>query len=271
MKILFFGDIMGRSGRDALAKHLPPLLAQHQPDFVIANAENAAAGYGLTMKIAADLFALGIHVLTTGNHVWDQKELLSSIDQEERILRPINFPKDTPGRGFVIARNANGKKILVINVMGRLFMDAMDDPFATTKACIDAHPLGKAADLILVDVHAEASSEKQAMGHYLDGKVSAVVGSHTHVPTADARVLPNGTAFQTDSGMCGDYDSVIGMVKEKSVAKMVRKYSFDRLGPAEGEGTICGCLIETDDKTGLATRITPIMAGGVLGAARAAS
>lgn len=265
MKILFFGDIMGRAGRDALARHLPALQAELQPDFIVANAENAAAGYGLTLKIAHELFALGIHALTTGNHVWDQKELLTAIADEPRILRPINFPKHTPGAGFTILQSPSGKTCLVINTMGRLFMDAMDDPFATTLACVEAHPLGQKVNAILLDMHAEASSEKQAIAHYLDGKVTGVVGSHTHVPTADARILSHGTAYVTDTGMCGDYDSVIGMVKEKSVAKMVRKYSLERLAPAEGEGTVCGTLIEADDKTGLAVRITSIMRGGVLG------
>lgn len=264
MKILFFGDVMGRSGREALARHLPALRALHAPDFVVANAENAAAGYGLTVKLAAEFFACGVDVLTTGNHVWDQKELLTQIDNEPRILRPCNFPKGTPGKGHYVASNKEGKNLLVIHVMGRLFMDAMDDPFASTLACLEPYALGKQVQAVLVDVHAEASSEKQAMGCFLDGKVTAVVGTHTHVPTADDRILPGGTAFQTDVGMCGDYDSVIGMKKDMSVAKMIRKYSFERLAPAEGEGTLCGALIESDDATGLAKAITPIRMGGVL-------
>lgn len=265
MKILFFGDIMGRSGRDALAAHLPGLKTRLAPDFIVANAENAAAGYGLTRKIADDLFALGIHALTTGNHVWDQKELLTFIHEEPRILRPANFPKDTPGNGSILISGAQGKKLLVVNIMGRLFMDAMDDPFAAASSAVEKCTLGKNADAILIDMHAEASSEKQAIAHYVDGKATAVVGTHTHVPTADARILSHGTAYQTDVGMCGDYDSVIGMKKETSVAKMVRKYSFERLSPAEGDGTVCGCLIESDDKTGLARSITPVRVGGLLG------
>ncbi|NDE90842.1 MAG: TIGR00282 family metallophosphoesterase [Alphaproteobacteria bacterium] len=264
MKFLFFGDIMGRAGRDALAQHLPALQAEHKPDFIVANAENAAAGYGLTLKIAADLFNLGIDVLTTGNHVWDQKELLSTIGNEPRILRPCNFPKDTPGSGSFVAQSKSGKKLLVINVMGRLFMDAMDDPFVATSECVAAHTLGKTVDGILIDVHCEASSEKQAIGHLFDGRVTAVLGTHTHVPTADDRILAKGTAFQTDTGMCGDYDSVIGMKKDLSVARMMRKYSFERLTPAEGEGTVCAALVESDDKTGLAKSITTIRMGGVL-------
>lgn len=264
MKILFFGDVMGRSGREALAAHLPQLKASLQPDFILANAENAAAGYGLTLKIAHEFFALGVDALTTGNHVWDQKELLTTIGNEPRILRPCNFPKAAPGHGHAVLVNRAGQKLLLINVMGRLFMDAMDDPFARVDEIVSANPLGKNVNAIFVDVHAEASSEKQAIAHFLDGKVSAVVGTHTHVPTADDRILPGGTAYQTDVGMCGAYDSVIGMQKEKAVAKMVRKYAFERLAPADGPGTLCGTLVTVDDATGLATAITPIRAGGVL-------
>ncbi len=265
MKILFFGDIMGRSGRDALAAQLPQLKSRYQPDFIVANAENAAAGYGLTRKIADDLFALGCDVLTTGNHVWDQKELLSLIGDEPRILRPANYPKSTPGAGHYVAVNKAGKKLAVVNIMGRLFMDAMDDPFAAAEEAIATYTMPQKVDALLIDMHAEASSEKQAIAHLVDGRATAVVGTHTHVPTADARILTNGTAYQTDAGMCGDYDSVIGMKKEASVAKMVRKYSFERLSPAEGEGTVCGILIESDDKTGLARSIQPVRAGGLLG------
>lgn len=264
MNIVFFGDIMGRSGREAVQRHLPEVRARFKPDFIIANGENAAAGYGLTVKIAAELFALGVDAITTGNHVWDQKELLSQIEREPRILRPCNYPKGTPGKGHYIARNKHGQQLLVLHVMGRLFMDALDDPFAALQACLEGHSLGKSVGAIMVDVHAEASSEKQAIGHFLDGKVSAVLGSHTHVPTADAHILPHGTAYQTDAGMCGDYDSVIGMKKELAVAKMVRKYSFERLSPAEKDGTLCGVCVVTEDATGLALSITPVRIGGVL-------
>jgi metallophosphoesterase (TIGR00282 family) len=264
MKIAFFGDIMGRSGRDALAQHLPAIKAAFAPDFIIVNAENAAAGYGLTLKIAQELFAMGADVLTTGNHVWDQKELLSAIESYPNILRPCNYPKGTPGRGHVMVSHVSGKKLLVINVMTRLFMDAMDDPFAATAECIKDVTIGKSVQGIFVDVHGEASSEKQAMAHYLDGRVTAVIGTHTHVPTADDRVLPGGTAYQTDAGMCGDYDSVIGMKKDMSVSKMTKKFSLERLTPAEGEGTVCGVVIESDDKTGLAKSIIPIRMGGTL-------
>lgn len=264
MKLLFFGDIMGRSGREALARHLPGLRSRHAPDFIIANAENAAAGYGLTKKLADELFGTGIDALTTGNHVWDQKELLSNIADLPRVLRPCNFPEGAPGAGSVLLTNKAGKKLLVVNVMGRLFMEAMDDPFASCEKAIAATPLGKGADAILIDAHCEASSEKQALGVHFDGRVTAVIGTHTHVPTADARILPGGTGFQTDTGMCGDYDSVIGMKKELATLRQIRRFSFERLAPAEGEGTVCGVLIESDDSTGLAISITPLAVGGIL-------
>jgi metallophosphoesterase (TIGR00282 family) len=264
MKFLFFGDIMGRSGREALAQHLPALRAHYAPDFVVANAENAAAGYGLTKKLAEELLGLGIDALTTGNHVWDQKELLTLIDGMPNILRPCNFPQGTPGNGKVLLKNAKGLRMLVINVMGRLFMDAMDDPFMACEHALEGMTLGKNVDAIFIDAHAEASSEKQALAHHFDGRVTAVIGSHTHVPTADTLILPGGTARQTDAGMCGDYDSVIGMKKETATAKQIRKFSFERLSPAEGEGTVCGAFIETTAQ-GLAQTITPICVGGVLG------
>lgn len=264
MKFCFMGDVMGRAGRDALAKYVPQIIATHKPDLMIANAENAAAGYGLTLKIAQDLIGMGLAVLTTGNHVWDQKELLTGIDAEPRILRPCNFPKAAPGKGHVVTTAPNGKRLLTINVMGRLFMDAMDDPFASVEAILADYTLGKNVDAIFVDVHCEASSEKQALATLMDGRVTAVLGSHTHVPTADDRLLPGGTAYQTDVGMCGDYDSVIGMKKEMSLFKMTRKFSYERLSPAEGEGTLCGAIIESDDRTGLARSITPIRMGGAL-------
>lgn len=264
MKLCFFGDIMGRSGREALAKVLPEIKAAHKPDLIIANAENAAAGYGLTLKLAEELFQLGIGVLTTGNHVWDQKELLTGIDGEPRILRPSNFPKAAPGKGHVLVTTQTNKKVLVINVMCRLFMDAMDDPFQSVEDILSGYTLGKNVDAIFVDVHGEASSEKQALAVMLDGRVAAVLGTHTHVPTADDRILPSGTAYQTDVGMCGDYDSVIGMKKDMSLFKMTRKFSYERLTPADGVGTACGAIIEIDDKTGLAIAIKPIRMGGIL-------
>ncbi|HVY12709.1 MAG TPA: TIGR00282 family metallophosphoesterase [Alphaproteobacteria bacterium] len=264
MKILFLGDIMGRSGREAVARHLPALKERFAPDFIVANAENAAAGYGLTRRLADEVLNLGIDVLTNGNHVWDQKEFLSTIGGDARLLRPCNFPKDTPGLGHQLYTSKAGKRLLVINAMTRLFMDALDDPFAAIDAILAQHQLGKTADAIFVDIHGEASSEKQALGVHLDGRVTAVIGTHTHVPTADARVMPGGTAYQTDAGMCGDYDSVIGMKKDQSVFRFLRKYTFERLTPADGEGTVCGAVVETAE-SGLATGIVAVRVGGILG------
>ncbi|MEJ0063411.1 MAG: TIGR00282 family metallophosphoesterase [Alphaproteobacteria bacterium] len=264
MNILFIGDIVGRSGREAVAAHLPRLKEKLRPDIIIANAENAAAGFGVTQKLAREFFALGIHCLTTGNHVWDQKELLGQIHQEPHLLRPLNYPEGTPGRGETVITTAAGKKVLVANLMGRLFMEALDDPFASAQKLLATHRLGHSVDAIFIDFHAEASSEKMAFGHYLDGRVSAVVGTHTHIPTADAFILPGGTAYQTDAGMSGDYDSVIGMKKDVPVAKFTRKLPTERMTPAEGEATLCGAFITTDDRTGLASSIRPIRAGGRL-------
>lgn len=264
MKILFLGDIVGRSGRDAVAQHLPRLRQSLQPDAIIANGENAAAGFGITQKIAHEFFALGIHCITTGNHVWDQRELLGQIDQEPNLLRPINLTAGAPGRGSTVITTAGGQKLLVINAMARLFMEPHDDPFAVTLQHLNAYRLGQSVAAIFVDFHGEASSEKMAFAHYLDGKVSAVVGTHTHVPTADALILPGGTAYQTDAGMCGDYDSVIGMKKDIPIAKFTRKLPTDRLAPADGEGTLCGVFITTNDQTGRATAIRPVRVGGRL-------
>lgn len=264
MQILFLGDIVGRSGRDAVTAYLPKLREKLAPDVIIANGENAAAGFGITQKIAREFFAMGIHCLTTGNHVWDQRELVGQIDQEPNLLRPLNYPDGTPGRGATIITTAGGKKILIINAMARLFMDALDDPFAVIQKFLTQHRLGQSVAAIFVDFHGEASSEKMAFAHYLDGRVSVVVGTHTHVPTADAMILPGGTAYQTDAGMCGDYDSVIGMKKEVPIAKFTRKLPTDRMSPADGEATLCGIFVTTDDTTGKATAIRPIRIGGKL-------
>lgn len=265
MRILFLGDIMGRSGRDGVTKHLPDLKARLKPDIVIANGENAAAGFGITDKIAKEMFALGIDCLTGGNHSWDQKELIGTIDREPRLLRPINYPEGTPGRGHYTHTLPGGKKILIVNVMARLFMEpALDDPFAAMEKLMAQHRLGQNVQAVFVDFHGEASSEKMALAHVFDGRVSAVIGTHTHVPTADARILPRGTAAMTDAGMCGDYDSVIGMKKELSIWRFTRKIPGERMVPAEGEATVCGCIITTDDASGLATAIEPVRVGGIL-------
>lgn len=264
MKILFLGDIVGRSGREAVIQYLPQLQRSLQPDCIIANGENIAAGFGITQKIARELFALGIHCITTGNHVWGQRELVGQIDQEPNLLRPLNFPEGTPGRGYTLLTTAAGQKILIIQAIGRVFMDSNDDPFAVTARLLAQHKLGQSVGAIFVDFHGEASSEKMAFAHFLDGKVSAVVGTHTHIPTADAMILPGGTAYQTDAGMCGDYDSIIGMKKEVPIAKFTRKLPTDRMTPADGPGTVCGVLVTTHEQTGLATAIRPVRIGALL-------
>jgi len=268
MRLVFLGDIVGRSGREAVMAQLPELRRQLTPDVVVVNGENAAGGYGITAKLAADLLDAGVDCLTTGNHVWDQRELIAAIEREPRLLRPLNYPEGTPGNGSLLVTAANGRRVLVVCLMARLFMDLLDDPFAAIDRLLGCNRLGPGgADAILVDFHGEATSEKMAMGHYLDGRVSAVVGTHSHVPTADAMILNGGTGYQTDAGMCGDYDSVIGMRKDLSVQRFVRRLPTERLTPAEGEATICGTFIETDDDTGLTKRIAPIRVGGRLSVA----
>lgn len=264
MRILFCGDVVGRSGRDALISRLPGLKSELGLDFVIANGENAAHGFGITQRICDEFFEVGVDVVTMGNHTWDQREIIPSLDSEQRLIRPLNYPAGTPGRGAAIYAAPQGRRVLVVQVMARLFMELLDDPFAAVMDEVSRHPLGRAVQAIVVDVHGEASSEKMAMGHYLDGKVSVVVGSHTHTPSADAQILPGGTAYQTDAGMCGDYDSVIGMKKEPAIARFVRKMPGERLSPADGEGTLCGLFVETDDRTGLALRASPLRLGGRL-------
>jgi metallophosphoesterase (TIGR00282 family) len=263
MRIFFLGDVIGRPGRDALASELPALKSALRPDMVIANGENAAGGFGLTRGVAEEFFALGVDVITTGNHWADQKELLNYIEGEDRILRPVNYPPGTPGRGANLYKTPDGQSVLVINVMGRVFMDALGDPFAAVEAELSACPLGEAADAVIVDMHAEATSEKMAMGHFCDGRASLVVGTHQHVPTADAQILPHGTAYQTDAGACADYDSVIGMDKAEPLHRFTRKLSTQRFFPATGPATLCGVFVETGTG-GLARRIEPIRAGGRL-------
>ena len=264
MKVLFCGDIVGRAGRDVVLREVPRLREKLGLDFVVVNGENAAAGFGITARICAELHAAGVDVITGGNHSWDQKEVMAHIAQDKRLLRPINFPPGTPGWGASVFDAARRQKVLVINVMCRLFMDALDDPFRALDAELAKHRLKGTADFILVDVHGEATSEKQSIGHFLDGRVSAVIGTHSHIPTADAWILPGGTAYQTDAGMCGDYDSVIGMKKEIAVQRFIRKIPGERLAPAEGEGTLCGVVIESDDASGLARSIQPVRIGGKL-------
>lgn len=264
MRILAIGDIVGRSGRDALLSQLAGLKAKLAADFVIVNGENAAGGFGLTGAIADEFLAAGVDVLTLGNHAWDQKDMIRHIEKEKRIVRALNFPPTMPGRGGGIYPAASGKKVMVVQVQGRLFMEANDDPFAAMDRLLAANRLTQEADAIIVDIHAEATSEKMAFGHHLDGRVSFVFGTHTHIPTADHQVLPGGTAYQTDLGMTGDYDSVIGMKKQTSLARFLKKLPTERMTPATSEATVCGALVVTDDSTGLAVSIEPVRAGGRL-------
>jgi metallophosphoesterase (TIGR00282 family) len=267
VRILLCGDVVGRSGRAAVTENLPRLRRELALDLVIVNGENAAAGFGITDKICADLYAAGVDVITTGNHVWDRREIIPYIAGDRRLLRPANFPAGTPGSGSIVVTLGQGRRALVINLMARLFMDALDDPFAAADALLSGHPLGAAAggvDAVVIDFHGEATSEKMAMGHFADGRASLVVGTHSHVPTADGLILPGGTAFQTDAGMCGDYDSVIGMQKQAAIARFTSKMPGERLQVAEGPGTLCGVVVETDDATGLARRMAPLRLGGRL-------
>jgi metallophosphoesterase (TIGR00282 family) len=267
VRILFCGDIVGRPGRVAVTKHLPDLRRRLDLDFVIANGENAAGGFGITAKICEELFAAGVDAVTGGNHMWDQREALQFIDREPRLIRPLNYPAGTPGRGSGLFSAPKGRKVLVLSVMARLFMDPLDDPFAAVDRELAKHRLGASAHAIVLDVHGEATSEKMAMGHFVDGRVSLCVGTHTHVPTADTLVLAAGTAYQSDAGMCGDYDSVIGMDKAVPLARFTRKLPTERLSVAKGEGTLCAVYVETDDKTGAALRAEPLRIGGRLAGA----
>ncbi|MBI4966656.1 MAG: YmdB family metallophosphoesterase [Rhodospirillales bacterium] len=263
MRILYCGDVVGRSGRQAVLERLGDLKARLKPDVVVVNVENSAHGFGVTAKMAEEFLAAGAQALTTGNHVWDQRDIIAYIETEPRLVRPLNYPRGTPGKGYALIDAGRGRTLLVTQLMGRLFMDALDDPFAGIDELLSRHRLG--ANLsILVDIHAEASSEKMSVAHFLDGRVSAVIGTHSHIPTADGQILPGGTAYQTDIGMCGDYDSVIGMNKSIAIAKFTRKMPTEKLAPAEGVGTLCAVLIDTDDATGLAKAIRPLRLGGRL-------
>lgn len=264
MRILFIGDVVGRTGREAVAAALPKLREALHIDLAVVNAENASHGFGLAPDMASALFAAGADVITLGNHAWDRKEIIPYIAETPRVIRPLNFPPGTPGGGSVVVDVGRGRRALVVQAMGRLFMDPLDCPFRSTAEALSRHRLGGTVAAIFVDFHAEASSEKMAFAHFLDGQVSAVVGTHTHCPSADAQILTRGTAFQSDAGMSGDYDSVIGMVKEPATLRFWRKMSGERLAPAEGEATVCGVFIETDDATGLARRVAPVRLGGRL-------
>ena len=264
MKILICGDVLGKSGRQVILDNIESLRVRLKTDFIVVNGENAAHGFGITEKICQSFYEVGVDVITTGNRVWDQRELMNYIDNDPKLLRPLNYPKGTPGAGYGIYEAKTGKKVMVMNLMGRLFMDSLDDPFQAADSLLDKNILSEDVDTIVIDMHAETTSEKMAMGHYCDGRASVVVGTHTHVPTADAQVLLGGTAYQTDLGMCGDYNSVIGMRKEAAIARFTKKVPAGRIEPMDGEATLCGVLVATNDTTGLAESIEPIRIGGRL-------
>ncbi len=264
MRILFCGDVVGRSGREAILAHIPEIREKLGLDLVVVNAENAAGGFGITARLCQEFYAAGVDVLTLGNHAWAQREIVGYIDQDPKLLRPLNYPDGTPGVGSGLYTTAKGERVLVLQVLGRLFMEPVDDPFAAAERTLANHRLGGSVAAILVDVHAEATSEKMAVGHYLDGRVTLVAGTHTHIPTADAQVLAGGTAYISDVGMCGDYDSVIGMKKEISIKRFLRPLRTEPFSPAEGEASLCAVFVETDPKTGLAKRVAPLRMGGRL-------
>jgi len=264
MRLLFLGDVMGRSGRDAISQQLPSIIERYRFDFVVVNGENASHGKGLTEPHFNAIRNAGADVVTLGDHAFDQRETISFIERETTLIRPINMPPGTPGRGAMFVESRGGYRVLVINALGRVFMNPADDPFRAVEAAVAACPLGEQADAIIVDFHTEATSEIQAMGHFLDGKVSLVVGTHTHIPTADQRILRGGTALMADAGMCGDFDSIIGTDTEEPLNRFLTGIPNGRFSPSEGEATLCGVAIETDPRTGLTTRVLPVRLGGSL-------
>jgi len=268
MRLLFVGDVVGRSGRAIVVERLPRLIADWKLDVVVVNGENAAGGFGITEPIYQDLIDAGADAITLGNHAWDQREALVFIERAPRLIRPANYPPGTPGRGTAVITARNGARVLIVNAMGRVFMDPLDDPFATVDRELHACPLGSGADAAVIDMHAEATSEKQAMGFFADGRATLVVGTHTHVPTADHRILPGGTAFVSDVGMTGDYDSVIGMAKDEPLGRFVRRIPSGKFEPAMGPATLCAIAVETNDATGLAARVAAVRCGGRLEEAR---
>ena len=259
MKIIFIGDIVGKQARETFIKEIPNIKTKYLPDAIIVNAENAAAGFGLSKKIAQQLLDAGVDVITLGNHAWDQKEMLSFIEDCPKIVRALNYPNGVPGRGYFELKLHDGRKIIILQIMLRLFMGlSLDDPFSVTKNYLLKEKLGSTCNAIVVDMHGEATSEKYAYGHYFDGQVSAILGTHTHIPTSDAKILDGGTAYQTDVGMTGNYNSVIGMDKTNPIHSFVKGFrSEGRFFPAEGKVTISGAYIETDDRTGLSMKIEP--------------
>lgn len=265
MRILFCGDVVGRAGREAVTRHVPELRRRLRTDFVIANGENAAHGFGMTEKTCAELFEAGVDVITGGNHTWDKPEIIPRMNSDSRLLRPANYPPTVPGRGANVYSDGAGRKIKVVNIMTRLFMELLDDPFAELERHLPpGTPKKSGFDALIVDVHGEATSEKMAIGHISDGRATMVVGTHTHVPTADTFIMNGGTGYQSDAGMCGDYDSVIGMKADAAIGSFLKKLPRERMEPADGEGTFCGVFVESDPATGLASRISPVRCGGRL-------
>ncbi len=266
MRLAFFGDVVGRAGRAAVSEHLPRVKAELQLDFVVVNGENAAGGFGITSSTAQELFDAGADCITLGNHSWDQSEALVYIEREMRLLRPYNYPKtlQIPGRGSQLFTTAKGQRVFVVQIHGSAFMESLDDPIQGVQSALEECPLGQVSDANIVEMHAEATAEKYIMGHFCDGRVTAVIGAHTHVPTGDAHILAGGTAYMSDAGMCGDYDSVIGMKKGPLVQRAATRLPVERKSPAEGPATLCGVFIESDDRTGLAVRVEPIRVGGRL-------
>ncbi|MEM8553916.1 MAG: TIGR00282 family metallophosphoesterase [Pseudomonadota bacterium] len=265
MRILFLGDVMGRAGRRAVQERLGALREAWKLDFVVVNGENATSGHGLSSDHARELLAAGVDCLTLGDHAFDQRDMLSFIQDEPRIIRPLNFAKSAPGQGARVFDVPGGRKILVAQVLGQVFMKRpFDDPFAALERTLKTHPRGGLVQASLIDIHCEATSEKMAVGHFCDGRASVVVGTHTHVPTGDVTVLPGGTAYMTDAGMSGDYLSVIGMHKDEPMRRFVGGMAKGRFTPATGDATLSGIYVETNDATGQATRALPIRQGGRL-------
>jgi len=264
MRLLFLGDICGRPGRAAVTRLLPDLRRQWRLDCVVINGENAAGGFGITEAICDELIEAGADAVTLGNHAWDQRETLVFIERQPRLVRPANFAKGSPGRGAALIEIADGRRVLVINAIGRVFLGLADDPFAAVERELEACPLGMGCDAAIVDFHAEATSEKQAMGYFCDGRASLVVGTHTHVPTGDHRILPAGTAYQSDTGMCGDYQSILGCERSEPLRRFLESTPGSRFESATGPGTLAGLAVETDDTTGLAVRVATIAIGPVL-------
>lgn len=265
MRLLFIGDVYGRSGREAVEKHVPDLKDKLNLDIVVVNGENAAHGRGVTSKMCQAMFDVGVDCVTTGDHAWDQREIIPYFDREKRLIRPMNYPEGAYGSGLCEVQMPDGRKALIINMMARVFMNTVIDcPFQKIDSVLNGKRLGQNYAAIFVDFHGEATSEKMAFGHYVDGRVSGIIGTHTHIPTADNHVMQGGTAYMSDAGMTGDYNSVIGAKKEVPIHRFVKKTPAHHLEPADGEATLCGAVIDIHDQTGLATNIQRLRIGGVL-------